>query len=475
MQTHHGTKSGNDEIKWEIGEILGLLEETNRTKEWLLNKIEKKGLKIHAKPSMNAFEILSLCPRSFVKEIHNFLKGDDIKSLEQDQVLTKLYHWFFIDIVAGSNPSIPTKAQVEKIKALNDLISKTRAFKERNTSSTIILPTGDGMAVGFSDSPENPFLLSMHLYKALSDYNQKRQGKERLLIRVGIDSGPVYFVKDLEGKDNVWGPGIMRTRHVMDMCGDMQIFASSRIVEELVGIDPTYKEMMHLVQEYTTKYGEKLQLYNIYGEGFGNKKAKQKPKLATSDLHRLVKTKSNFAFNSIDILLDVENLQTMQTRHTWVWDVTNVSKEPRSEIFYFIDGKTKKDFAEMKVSVTDEEGKNLEVSKPNVDRPYHKEFHVLLGEPVLPREKKRLVLKYDWEEPDRVFTYRFSTGTKKFNYSCSLPKEIDLKNKILKVDLDTGYKIHAMPPATINKDEERVVITWSKSNILSNDAYQFHW
>ena len=462
-------------MKRKIGEVLGLLEETNRTKYWLLEEIKKEGLKIQTKPTMNAYELLSSCPGDFVKKLLYFLKGDDIDGLEQTQITTKTYHWFFIDIVAGSNPSIPTKSQVAKIKALNDLISQTQTFRKRDKTSSIILPTGDGMAVGFADSPENPLRLAIELYKALPSYNQTRRGKEKLLIRVGIDSGPVYFVKDLEGKENVWGPGIIRTRHVMDMCGDMQIFASSRMAEELVGILPAYKEMMHLAQEYTTKYGEKLNLYNIYGEGFGSKKGLQKPKAGTSDLDRLVKTKSNFAFDAMEISLELTNLQTMQTHHTWVWDVTNVSKEPRSEVFYFIDGQTKKDFAEMNVSVTDEKGKNIEISKPSVDRPYHKEFYAVFESPVLPRQKKRLKLQYDWETPERTFTYRFSSGAKKFSYSCSLPKEIDLKNRILKVDLDTGYKIHAMPPATIKTEDQRIVINWFKSNVVPQDAYQFHW
>ena len=464
--------SSNQKVK-QIGEVLGLLEETHRDKGWILQEIKKHGLKISIKPTMDGYEMLNCCTADFIGDLLNTLKGNDITTPEG--VVMKTYHWFFSDIVAGSNPLIPTKAQVSKIVALNDLILQTQTFKKRNVSNTIILPTGDGQAIGFGDSPEKPLLLTIELHKALDKYNESKRGKEKLLLRIGIESGPVYFVKDLEGNDNVWGPGIITTRRVMDLCGDTQIFAGSRIAEELVRKSPKYKEMLHLVENYETKYGEKVALYNVYGEGFGNKSAPLKPKKISANAQRKVKTSSNFSFNSIEVALEITNAKTMQTHHTWVWDVVNISKEPKSRIFYYLDGQVPKKFTDLNVKIVDGDKNKQEVREVTVDKPYHKEFYVILAKSVLPKQRVKLKLEYDWEEPERLFSYKFLSGAKKFNYSCIIPKEIDLKNRILKLDMGTGFRVHATPPATIKRLDDKTAISWEKSSILPHDAYQFYW
>jgi len=464
----------NEKIK-QIGEILGILEETRRGKNWILQEIKKRDLKVPFKQTMNAYEILHCLSPSSVSQLLYSLKGDDIKILEGTQIKTQTYHWFFTDIVAGSNPSIPTKAQVRKITILNELISKTDAFRNRDPNSTIILPTGDGMAIGFRDSPENPLRLAIELHKALFGYNQTKRGKEKLLIRVGLESGPVYFVRDLEGKENVWGPGILLTRRVMDLGGNMQIFAATRIAEYLAKISPQYKDMLHPVQKYETKYGEELQLYNVYGEGFGSNAAPRKAKVPTANLQRSSRASINFSFSEIQILLDVIDLKTMQTHHTWLWDVVNISKEPKSKIFYYLDGQVPKEFADLNVTVSDENNNRFKIGDITVDKPYHKEFHVLLDPPVLQKQRIRLKLQYDWEEPDRTFLYKFPSGAKKFVFICTVPKEIDVKNRILKVDIGTGYRVHATPPTTIKRHDDKTVISWEKRNIPTHDAYQFDW
>src|SRR3990170_321083 len=227
----------------QIAEILGLLDETGRGKQWLVDQLKKH--KISTKTSINSFEILKECPDDFVSQMLRSLKGEDIAGFEEIKTLTKTYHWFFTDIVAGSNPTIPTKNQVKKIIVLNELLLRTETFSKRDPISTVALPTGDGYAIGFSDSPEKPIHLAMELHKALNRYNESQRGHEKLLIRVGIDMGPVYVIKDINNMDNVWGPGIILTRRVMDLAGDMNIFASARIAEDVLKLSAEYKKMLH--------------------------------------------------------------------------------------------------------------------------------------------------------------------------------------------------------------------------------------
>jgi hypothetical protein len=472
-------QTSQDESKFDkiysIAEILGILDETHRGKDWLLQEIKKHHIKVEIKPTMNSFEILKKCPEEFILQISRALKGEDIEGFEDIKAMTKTYHWFFTDIVAGSNPNIPTKDQVRKVVVLNELISRSSIFANRDPNSTLILPTGDGMAIGFSDSAEKPLRLAIELHKSLNRYNQTKIGKEKLLIRIGIDMGPVYMVKDLTGKDNVWGPGIILTRRVMDLAGDMQILTSERIAKDLRVLSPEYKEIMHLIGDYSIKHGEQLVIYNVYGEDFGNKHALRKNKIGKSTLEKDIRNVNNFAFKRIEVLLEVNDLKTMMTRHTWVWEVVNISKEDKSQIFYYLDGDVPRDFSDMNVIVRDGDGNKLNVLSVNVNKPYHKEFIVQMNRPIKPKQKKILRLEYDWEEPERNYFYRFASNCKDFNYLCTIPKGLELKTRILKVDTETGYKIHANPPPSVNYLDNITKISWSKQNLKAYDAYQFNW
>ncbi len=188
------------------------MEGSSKTKEWLKRQIKKKSLKIQVKLSMDSFKILNACPDNFLSYLLDSLKGKDIGDIGDINSFTKTFFWFFTDIVAGSNPTVPSKEQARKVVVLNELIARTETFQHRDPDSTVILPTGDGMAIGFSDSPEYPLRLSIQLHKILTEYNKSRKRKdEKVLLRIGIDIGPVYIIKDLNGQDTVWGPGIILT------------------------------------------------------------------------------------------------------------------------------------------------------------------------------------------------------------------------------------------------------------------------
>jgi len=470
-------KSKSDTIA-QIAEILALMEETRKTKDWIFQQIKaKKLMKLPVKQTMNSFQVLTACPADFIDHLLHLLKGRDIDDLADISSLTKTYHWFFCDIVAGSNPNLVTKEQVRKIIALNELISRTETFKDRNPDGTVVLPTGDGMAIGFDDSPEKPLRLTLQLHRALSKYNETKRGKDKVLIRVGIDTGPVYIVKDVLGNDNVWGPGIIMTRRVMDLAGDMNIFASSRIAEDIKNLSPEYKEIMHQVGDYSIKHGEQLILYNVYGEGFGNKLARRKSKIfkekqSDEDLLGVL----TFEFRNIDIEIDVTDPKTMLTHHTWTWDLFNISKEPRDQIFYYLDGDSPKDFADMNVKVTDSEGNELDILSLSVNKPLHKEFNVRLKKTVPPRRGlKGLKLEYDWEEPERTFFYKLATDCKRFTYHFTIPRKTEIKNRALKVDTEMGYKWNISPAPTLKYKGDKTEIAWEGKNLKAHEAYRFDW
>jgi hypothetical protein len=468
MQRQNSSISKKLDRITKVAEILSLMEESHKTKEWIKKQIKKKSLKISVKLQMNSFQILNSCPDSFISDLLDTLKGKDLDDLGDINTFTKTFFWFFTDIVAGSNPTIPTKEQARKVVVLNELIARTETFQHRDPNSTVILPTGDGMAIGFSDSPEYPLRLSIQLHKILTEYNKsKRRQKDKVLLRIGIDIGPVYIIKDLNGQDNVWGPGIILTRRVMDLAGDQNIFCSSRYAEDVRVLSPEYKEIIHPIGDYSIKHGEQLNIFNIYGEGFGEKKTPRAKKITqkSETFEDTLKAKTVFLFNSIDIKLDVTDPKTMLSHHVWKWNLINLSDSPRDEIFYYLDGDSPKDFADMNVKIYDESGETADILNVSENKPTHKEFSVRLKKPLKPRQRKRFVtIEYDWEEPERTFFYKVPTDCKLFTYNFSIPKGIEIKNRVLKVDTELGYKWNADPPASIKFLPDKTTISWQGKN-----------
>ena len=458
-----------------ISEILGMLYESKRGQDWLLKKTKKHHLKISQKNMLNSYELLNLCPDGFISNLHGALKGENISGFEEAQSLTKTYHWLFTDIIGGANPTIPTKDQVRKIVTLNELVTRTETFRNRDVSSTMILPVGDGVAIGFGDSPEKPLRLAIELHKALYRYNESQPENEQLLLRIGIDMGPVYFVRDLNGKDNVWGPGIILTRRVMDLCGPMNILASARIAQDIRKLSPEYEKILHLIGNYSIKHGEDISIFNVYGNGFGNKTVPRKSKIGLFNLERDIKTVNNFSFDQIDIGLEILDQKTTLTNHTWFWRVVNVSKEPMSQVFYSLDGDVPREFGDMNIKVKTDNDNILEILSVSVNKPYHKEFNIQLNRVLKPAQKKTVILSYDWEEPERTYFYNFAAGCKIFNFMLSVPKEMEINPKIFKVEAETGNKTEASPSAITKIEGNKKIITWSKNELGADEAYKFTW
>ena len=454
-----------------IAEILGVLEEKNLSKDWLLGELKRH--KIKTDVSSNSYQILKNCNPEKIQKILDALKED--LAIKDVKTLTRTLHWFFIDIVSSSDPNIPIKSQARKIYALNELIQRTDTFKKEKTEYLDILTTGDGMAVGFPDSPEKPLRLAIELHRALRKFNSAQKEKDKIIVRIGIDTGPVYFMKGIKG-EIFWGPGLIMAKRVMDLCGPNQIFASERIAKDLRSLSDENKATMHPIGEYEIKHGT-LMIYNIFSKEFGNKIIPKKGKIVKSkedDFKHL-----GFEFNNVEVHLDITDPKSMMTHHTWIWDVKNISKDPLKQIFYSLGGDLPRDFSNLNVKITDENNNKLEMISLDVNKPLEKAFHVKLATPIRKYQSGRIIkLEYDWEEPDRVFEYSFSAKAKKFRYVFTAPKELEIKHRILEVIRNLGDKRRAEPPANIKYLKDRTEIVWEtakKHNIQTHDVFEFQW
>jgi hypothetical protein len=383
--------------------------------------------------------------------------------------------------VASTDPSITVDDQAWKIVELNKLIQRTTTFRNRDKRGTIVLPTGDGNAIGFKDNPEKPLLLSIELHKALSEYNKNSPTiKKRIDVRIGLSTGPVYHIKDLIGNPNVWGPGIIYARRVMDLGRARSILATAPYADTVHRLKPHFKNIIHPIGNYPIKK-EVIGVFNVYGKldgiEFGTKKnpiARRIEKSASeSEIRKVVNT---FYFTKVEIFLNIKDPATMLAHHTWIWHVVNQTDQPVDRVFYYLVGDRPRDFPDLNVKVVDEDGKELLIKSLNVNKPYRKEFFVQLNKPLKPHQQGRLVkLEYDWEEPDKHFYYTFSSDCKKYRFLLTAPKEMPLSQKVARVSPETGDIVYASTPATVRFLKDRTEVEWASANIPAFDAYRFDW
>src|SRR5438093_4877215 len=170
-------------------------------------------------------------------------------------------HVLFIDIVGYSKLLI--NEQSEQLRTLKEIVRETEQFRLAEAEGKLLrLPTGDGGALVFRTSPEAPVLCALEISKALKDSPELR-------VRMGIHSGPVNEVVDLNEQANIAGAGINIAQRVMD-CGDAgHILVSRRIADDLEQY-PQWRSQLHELGDCEVKHRVRVGLVNLYGDEMGN-------------------------------------------------------------------------------------------------------------------------------------------------------------------------------------------------------------
>jgi archaellum biogenesis ATPase FlaH len=186
------------------------------------------------------------------------------------------YNFCFIDIVGLSNPELAVHRQKEKIVRLNEFISSCNSFRKVSDDLKIILPSGDGMAIGYENNPELPYKLSAELHGFLRKYNKRIQADSTIKVRIGLSSGPVFTVYDISNRLNVWGPGIVMARRVMDLGDSWHILLTENFAMQLKPLYEEYRNNIRLMGSYEIKHGEKINVYSAYCDDYGNPELPEK-------------------------------------------------------------------------------------------------------------------------------------------------------------------------------------------------------
>jgi TolB-like protein/class 3 adenylate cyclase/Tfp pilus assembly protein PilF len=176
-------------------------------------------------------------------------------------------HVLFIDIVGYSKLLITE--QSEQLETLKQIVRGTEQFRLAETEGKLLrLPTGDGGALVFRTTPEAPVLCALEIGKALKHHPELR-------VRMGIHSGPVNEITDLNEQANIAGAGINIAQRVMD-CGDAgHILLSKRVADDLEQY-PRWRSQLHDLGECEVKHGLRVGVVNLYDGDIGNRQIPKK-------------------------------------------------------------------------------------------------------------------------------------------------------------------------------------------------------
>src|ERR1700737_4191245 len=187
------------------------------------------------------------------------------------EIQLEIAHVLFIDIVGYSKLSI--NEQRTAVDELNEVVRVSEQFQKAQAAARLIkIPTGDGMALVFYTSPEAPAQCAVEISGALKEH-------PRLQLRMGVHSGPVSGVIDVNGQANLAGAGLNMARRVMD-CGDAgHILVSKRVADDL-GEYEHWRPLLHDLGECDVKHGARVSVVNLYTDDLGNPALPQKLKVA---------------------------------------------------------------------------------------------------------------------------------------------------------------------------------------------------
>jgi TolB-like protein/Tfp pilus assembly protein PilF len=184
-----------------------------------------------------------------------------MSSEHSSDVKFEIGHVLFIDVVGYSKLLITE--QSEQLQTLKEIVRGTKQFRSAEAEGKVLrLPTGDGGALVFRTSSEAPVLCAVEIVKALEKHPELR-------VRMGIHSGPVNEVTDLNEQANIAGAGINLAQRVMD-CGDAEhILLSKRVADDLEQY-PRWRSHLHELGECEVKHGVRVGIVNLYGDEIGN-------------------------------------------------------------------------------------------------------------------------------------------------------------------------------------------------------------
>lgn len=395
-------------------------------------------------------------------------------------------HFFFIDIVGLSDPSVSTRIQIKKIQTLNSIVMNSTSFRFTPKDTMLVLPTGDGMAIGFLQGPELPLNLAIEIHKMLSKYNKAKIPAEIIRVRIGIHSGVAFVVDDVLNNKNIWGPGIILARRIMDIGDDGHILLSSRISEDLREISDYYKQILRPIQKYSIKHGQTISLYSAYDKGFGN----PRPPATKSSVEKTIRERNtNFPttvtiYPHMEVNITIKSPKSQLVHYRRRYEIRNASENPIYEVVHGIATDVESNLSDLGIKVYDEDNVILPISNVMIDKPYQKEFTTVFNRPIEKLQKGRFyVLEYQVKEKEKYFENHFGVDCNKFVVTIDYPKGVSYP-VVYDINLEAESKKRCkLQPRIVTKkrmintglDTDRTQVRWAKKNISRGQCFRFEW
>ncbi len=197
------------------------------------------------------------------------MNAQDTSAETKPDLPLEISHLLLIDVTGYSKLLVDD--QIELLQELNQIVHRTESFRMAEASGKLIrVPTGDGMALLFFQSPEEPVRCALEISKALQEHRH-------IQVRMGVHSGPVNRVIDVNDKTNMAGAGLNVAQRVLD-CGDAgHILLSGHVAEDL-GEYRHWQPYLHDLGECEVKHGLRLHIFNLYKDDLGNPQVPDKLK-----------------------------------------------------------------------------------------------------------------------------------------------------------------------------------------------------
>lgn len=206
----------------------------------------------------------------------------------------EIAHVLFTDIVAYSE--LPMDQQQRSLRQLQTVVRETREFvRARSQDQLVSLPTGDGMALVFFGEPESAARCALEL-------GQKLRQVPEIPLRMGLNSGPVYRVADINANRNVAGGGINVAQRVMD-CGDAGHILVAASVADVLSQLSAWRGQLHDLGEVEVKHGGLVHVFNLVTEEAGNPAPPRKLRSAKVQKAEAIRLPKKWAWTGVAALL----------------------------------------------------------------------------------------------------------------------------------------------------------------------------
>ena len=274
----------------------------------------------------------------------------------EDSLRLEIGHVLFVDIVGYSRLLIDE--QKERLQRLTHIVLATQEVRDATGEHLITLPTGDGMALVFRNHLEAPVRCAIEIAQALRSHPE-------IPVRMGIHSGPVSEVKDINARTNIAGPGINLAQRVMD-CGDSgHILLSQRVADDLA----QYRQWaphLHDLGDCTVKHGVRIRIFNLHAETFGNaenpaklRQEERQPSIAVLPFANLSADKENEYFGDglaeeiLNLLAKIDGLKVIARTSSFAFrgkeeDIRKIADALRVQ--HILEGSVRKSGARVRVT-----------------------------------------------------------------------------------------------------------------------------